>query len=151
MKLSENFTLQEITQSQVALKNNIDNTPSAEQIINLKELCKNILQPLRDDFQLPIKITSGFRSPELCKKIGSNPDKSQHCANNNSAAADFEIPGVDNKKVFQHIIQNLPFDQVILEYYDEGDINSGWIHCSWSAKPRGQALTKDKQGYELWQ
>ena len=27
----------------------------------------------------------------------------------------------------------------------------GWIHCSWSANPRGQALTKDKQGYELWQ
>ena len=149
MKLTENFSLKEMTQSQTALKNNIDNEPNAEQIENLRQLCKTILQPLREDFQLPIKITSGFRSPELCKIIKSKPT-SQHCANG-CAAADFEIPGIDNKKVFKHIIENLPFDQVILEYYDEGDINSGWIHCSWSANPRGQALTKDKQGYELWQ
>jgi uncharacterized protein YcbK (DUF882 family) len=149
MKLTENFSLKEMTQSQTALKNNIDNEPSAEQIENLRQLCQTILQPIREDFQLPIKITSGFRSPELCKILGSKPT-SQHCAND-CAAADFEIPGVDNKKVFKHIIENLPFDQIILEYYDESDINSGWIHVSWSSNPRGQALTKDKEGYKAWQ
>jgi uncharacterized protein YcbK (DUF882 family) len=149
MKLTENFSLKEMTQSQTALKNNIDNEPSAEQIENLRQLCQTILQPIREDFQLPIKITSGFRSPELCKILGSKPT-SQHCAND-CAAADFEIPGVDNKKVFKHIIENLPFDQIILEYYDESDINSGWIHVSWSSNPRGQALTKDKEGYKTWQ
>ena len=148
MKLSENFSLKEMTQSQTALKNNIDNSPNVTQIDNLQQLCQNILQPLRDDFQLPIKITSGFRSKELAEMIGSNPDKSQH---SKGMAADFEIPGVDNKKVFKHIIENLPFDQVILEYYDESDINSGWIHCSWSPEPRGQALTKDREGYKTWQ
>ena len=61
MKLSENFSLKEMTQSQTALKNNIDNSPNVTQIDNLQQLCQNILQPLRDDFQLPIKITSGFR------------------------------------------------------------------------------------------
>ena len=149
MKLTENFSLKEMTQSQTALKNNIDNEPNAEQIENLRQLCKTILQNLRDDFQLPVKITSGFRSPELCKLIGSKPT-SQHCANE-CAAADFEIPGIDNKKVFRHIIENLPYDQIILEYYDESDINSGWIHVSWSPHPRGQALTKDKEGYKTWQ
>jgi len=149
MKLTENFSLKEMTQSQTALKNNIDNEPNAEQIENLRQLCKTILQPLREDFQLPIKITSGFRSPELCEILGSKPT-SQHCANG-CAAADFEIPGVDNKKVFRHIIENLPYDQIILEYYDESDINSGWIHVSWSPNPRGQALTKDKEGYKAWQ
>jgi len=149
MKLTENFSLKEMTQSQTALKNNIDNEPSAEQIENLRQLCKTILQNLRDDFQLPVKITSGFRSPELCQLIGSKPT-SQHCANE-CAAADFEIPGIDNKKVFRHIIENLPYDQIILEYYDESDINSGWIHVSWSPNPRGQALTKDKEGYKTWQ
>ena len=121
MKLTENFSLKEMTQSQTALKNNIDNEPNAEQIENIKHLCQTILQPLREDFQLPVKVTSGFRSPELCELIGSKPN-SQHCANN-GAAADFEIPGVDNKKVFRHIIENLPYDQIILEYYDESDIN----------------------------
>tara|TARA_R110001583_G_scaffold116044_2_gene266653 strand:- start:318 stop:773 length:456 start_codon:yes stop_codon:yes gene_type:complete len=149
MKLTDNFSLKEMTQSQTALKNNIDNEPNAEQIENLKQLCQTILQPIRDDFQLPIKITSGFRSPELCEIIGSK-STSQHCANE-CAAADFEIPGVDNKKVFKHIIENLPYDQIILEYYDDSDINSGWIHVSWSPNPRGQALIKDKEGYKTWQ
>jgi uncharacterized protein YcbK (DUF882 family) len=149
MKLTENFSLKEMTQSQTALKNNIDNEPNAEQIENLRQLCQTILQPIREDFQLPIKITSGFRSPELCEILGSK-STSQHCANE-CAAADFEIPGVDNKKVFKHIIENLPFDQIILEYYDDSDINSGWIHVSWSSNPRGQALTKDKEGYKTWQ
>ena len=149
MKLTENFSLKEMTQSQTALKNNIDNEPNAEQIENLRQLCQTILQPIREDFQLPIKITSGFRSPELCEILGSK-STSQHCANE-CAAADFEIPGVDNKKVFKHIIENLPFDQIILEYYDDLDINSGWIHVSWSLNPRGQALTKDKEGYKTWQ
>ena len=149
MKLTDNFSLKEMTQSQTALKNNIDNEPNAEQIENLKQLCQTILQPIREDFQLPIKITSGFRSPELCEIIGSK-STSQHCANE-CAAADFEIPGVDNKKVFRHIIENLPYDQIILEYYDDSDINSGWIHVSWSPNPRGQALIKDKEGYKTCQ
>jgi len=145
MKLSSNFTLEELTISQTALRNNIANTPNEEEIENLKKLCINILQPLRDDFELPLVISSGFRSKELSSLVGSKPT-SQHCI---GSAADFTIPGVDNKKVFKHIIENLPFDQAILEYYNED--NSGWIHVSYVTSGRGQALTKDKEGYKTWQ
>jgi zinc D-Ala-D-Ala carboxypeptidase len=151
MKLTENFTLAELTKSETAEKNNIDNTPDAEQIECLKQLCENILQPLRDDFQKPLVISSGFRSKKLALLVGSKTT-SQHCK---GQAADFTIPGIDNKKVFKHIIENLPMDQVILEYYKEDDTkeysNEGWIHCSYIPNGRGQALTKDDTGYKLWQ
>ena len=76
---------------------------------------------------------------------------SQHCANNGSAA-DFEIPGYDNKQVASHIKNNFEFDQRILEYYDSSDINSGWIHCSFkSGANRKESLTKDKAGYQKWE
>jgi len=145
MKLSSNFTLEELTISQTALRNDIDNIPNEEETENLKQLCINILQPLRDDYQLPLVISSGFRSKELSSLVGSKPT-SQHCQ---GSAADFTIPGVDNKKVFKHIIENLPFDQAILEYYNED--NSGWIHVSYVISGRGQALTKDKKGYKVWE
>tara|TARA_R110000868_G_C10356213_1_gene716816 strand:+ start:64 stop:501 length:438 start_codon:yes stop_codon:yes gene_type:complete len=145
MKLSSNFTLEELTISQTALRNDIDNIPNEEETENLKQLCINILQPLRDDYQLPLVISSSFRSKELSSLVGSKPT-SQHCQ---GSAADFTIPGVDNKKVFKHIIENLPFDQAILEYYNED--NSGWIHVSYVTSGRGQALTKDKEGYKTWQ
>ena len=149
MLLSKNFSLKELTQSQTALKNNIDNEPNGSQIYNLKLLCSNILQPLRDYYESPIKITSGYRSKTLCELIKSS-STSQHCANN-GAAADFEIPGIDNKNVGSHIKNNFNFDQLILEYYDESDINSGWIHCSFkSANNRKESLMKDNEGYNQW-
>jgi len=151
MKLTENFTLAELTKSETAEKNNLDNTPNEQQIECLRQLCVHILQPLRDDFQKPLVVSSGFRSKKLSLLIKSKPT-SQHCL---GQAADFIIPGIDNKKVFKHIIENLPMDQVILEYYQEDDMkdysNKGWIHCSYVLNGRGQALTKDENGYKLWQ
>jgi uncharacterized protein YcbK (DUF882 family) len=151
MKLTENFTLAELTKSETAEKNNLDNTPNEQQIECLRQLCVHILQPLRDDFQKPLVVSSGFRSKKLSLLIKSKPT-SQHCL---GQAADFIIPSIDNKKVFKHIIENLPMDQVILEYYQEDDMkdysNKGWIHCSYVPNGRGQALTKDENGYKLWQ
>ena len=149
MMLSSNFSLKELTQSQTALRNGIDNEPNNAQIYNLKLLCGEILQPLRDYYEAPIKITSGFRSAELCEKIGSNKNSQHTC--NSGAAVDFEIPGYDNKEVASHIKNNFDFDQLILEYYDESDINSGWIHCSYKAGGgRKESLIKDKTGYKQW-
>ena len=145
--LTNNFSLEEMIQSQTALRNNLDNTPNESQIENLKGLCENILQPLRDYYQSPIKVTSGFRSEKLATLIGSKPT-SQHCK---GEAADFEIPGYDNKEVASHIKNNFDYDQLILEYYDESDKNSGWIHCSFkSSDNRKQNLIKDKSGYKEW-
>ena len=92
----------------------------------------NILQPIRSHFDRPLIISSGFRCAELCIEIGSKIT-SEHCADNKSAAADFEIPGIDNKVLAQWIRDNLIWNQLILEFYKEGEPSSGWVHCSYSS------------------
>ena len=71
MNLSRNFSLQELIKSDTAIRMDIDNNPNADQIEKLKLLCENILQPVRDHFGR-VTVTSCFRSPELCVKIGSS-------------------------------------------------------------------------------
>ena len=71
MQLSRNFSLQELTKSDTAIRKGIDNEPNADQVDKLKALCENILQPVRDQFGR-VKVTSGYRSPELCVAIGSS-------------------------------------------------------------------------------
>jgi len=65
MNLSANFTLKELTKSDTATRLGIDNTPDEAVIESLRLLCENILQPVRDHFGKPVKISSGYRSPEL--------------------------------------------------------------------------------------
>ena len=136
MNLSRNFTLLELTKSDTAVRKGINNNPNAGQIEKLKELCENILQPVRDHYGR-VKVTSGFRSSELCLAIGSSVN-SQHAK---AEAADFECIGVDNAELADWIHKNLNYDQLILEFYTPGEPNSGWIHCSWvSEQPRKQFL-----------
>ena len=71
MQLSRNFSLQELTKSDTAIRKGIDNNPNADQIEKLKGLCENILQPVRDHFGR-VKVTSGYRSVDLCMAIGSS-------------------------------------------------------------------------------
>ena len=136
MNLSRNFTLQELIKSDTAIRLDIYNNPNADQIEKLKALCENILQPVRDHFGR-VKVTSGFRSVELCLAIGSSAN-SQHAK---AEAADFECVGVDNVELFDWIKNNLEPDQLILEFYTPGEPNSGWIHCSWiEGTPRASYL-----------
>ena len=136
MKLSRNFTLQELIKSDTAIRLDINNNPNSGQIEKLKLLCENILQPVRDHFGR-VKVTSGFRSEALCVKIGSSSN-SQHAK---AEAADFECMGTDNAELADWIYDNLEFDQLILEFYDPSEPNSGWIHCSYvSDQPRKQFL-----------
>ena len=130
MKLTENFSLNELTKSQTAERKGIDNTPSTEHQENLKSLCEMILQPIRDHFGQVVSVSSGYRSPELCVAIGSST-KSQHAK---GQAADFEIFNLSNKELADYIDQNLDYDQLILEYWKESDPNSGWIHCSFNTQ-----------------
>jgi zinc D-Ala-D-Ala carboxypeptidase len=125
MNLSRNFTLSEMTKSDTAIRKGINNNPNAEQIEKLKTLCEKILQPVRDHFGR-VKVTSGFRSVELCQAIGSSVN-SQHAK---AEAADFEVIGVDNAELADWIHRELEWDQLILEFYTPGEPNSGWIHCS---------------------
>ena len=152
MKLSANFELAELIKSQVAERKGIPNNPSPDQIDNLKSLCINVLQPIRSEFDKPVIISSGFRSAELCIAIGSKPT-SQHAE---GKAADLEIPGVDNMELAMWIKNNLNFDQLILEFYKDGEPNSGWIHVSWNGDSnRNQTLRamrndSDKVVYKPW-
>ena len=141
MELTRNFTLEELTKSDTAIRKGINNNPNAEQIEKLKVLCEKILQPVRDHFGR-VKVTSGFRSPILCQAIGSSQN-SQHAR---AEAADFECPGVDNAELADWIHKNLPYDQLILEFYTPGEPNSGWIHASYvEFNPRAQYMRAYKE------
>ena len=131
MNLSRNFTLSELIKSDTAIRKGINNNPNAEQIEKLKSLCENILQPVRDHFGR-VKVTSGFRSPELCLAIGSSIN-SQHAK---AEAADFEVIGTSNAELADWIYSNLEPDQLILEFFEPSEPNSGWIHCSWIPEGR---------------
>ena len=137
MKLSANFQLSELVKSQTAERKGIPNNPSPAHIDNLKALCVNVLQPIRSHFEAPVMISSGYRSPELCIAIGSKIT-SQHATGN---AADLEVSGVDNKILATWIKENLEYDQLILEFYRDGEPDSGWVHVSWnSEKNRSNSL-----------
>ena len=152
MKLSANFSLSEMTKSQTAIRKDIDNTPTQEHIDNLKYVAVNLLQPIRDHFGKPVTVSSGYRSVELCEAIGSS-SRSQHAK---GEAADFEIPGMDNKELGLWIRDNIEYDQLILEFYKDGEPNSGWIHCSMvkDGEPRKSTLQAIKIGgktqYVAW-
>ena len=130
MKLTENFSLNELTKSQTAERKGIDNTPSTEHQENLKRLCESILQRVRDHFGRVVSVSSGYRSPELCEAIGSKTT-SQHAK---GQAADFEIYGLSNQELANYIKENLDYDQLILEYWTPESPNNGWVHCSFNSE-----------------
>ena len=153
MKLTENFNLNELTKSQVAERKGIPNNPSSDHIDSLKKLAESVLQPLRNHYESPVIITSGYRSAELCLAIGSSIE-SQHAK---GQAAVLEIIGVSNYDTALWIKNNLDFDQLILEFWKgEDEPNSGWIHVSYVGKKnRKQSLRafRDDNGkvdYKPW-
>ena len=128
MQLSKNFSLDEMTKSQTAIRMGLANNPSEGEVENLRLLCERVLQPVRDHFNHTVTISSGFRNEILSQKIGSSRT-SQHCA---GEAADFEIFGTPNNEVSEWSKENLMFDQLILEYWEPGQPNSGWIHVAYN-------------------
>jgi len=129
MNLSENFTLEEFVRSQTAARRNIDNTPLQNHIDNAVALAQNVLQPLRNALG-PVIVTSGYRSETLNAAVGGSP-RSQHRF---GEAADIVINGVPTPDVCKWIINNVAFDQIILEFYEPGNINSGWTHVSYTSR-----------------
>ena len=136
MKLSKNFSLNEFISSETALRRGIDNTPSAEVLANLKALCENIMQPLRDWYGKPINITSGYRSPALNRAI-KGAANSDHMR---GQAVDFTLPKEDYPKVFEWLRNNVQFTQIIDEF------GFSWIHISYDKNNlKKQALKAVKQ------
>lgn len=139
MQLSENFTLEELTHSNTADKYKIDNTPDEYVIKNLKKLCNEVLQPIRDKFGKPITVTSGYRSKELNKKVNSSKT-SQHTV---GAAADIICETKSKSYLFNLIkgmIENkeIKVGQLIWEYGTKTTPN--WIHVSLPYSKTNQIL-----------
>ena len=134
MRLSKNFTLQELIKSNTALRLNMDNTPTKEGIIKLRLLAANLLQPIRNELG-SIRITSGYRSPALSQAIGSSAN-SQHCRYEAVDCQFVKRGKMDNLKIYQTIVDlDLDFDQAILEFGDSTEYNDpmcpAWVHLSW--------------------
>ena len=131
--MSDHFTIKELTYSDTAIRLGIDNSPTDQVLINLQNVVQFILEPVRNYFDKQVKITSGYRSVALCNAVGSKPT-SQHTL---GQAVDFEIIGIPNQVVSDWIVNNLDFDQCILEHYNPNVYNSGWIHASYKTPPSG--------------
>lgn len=142
MKLSSHFTLSEMTRSDAATRYGLVNSAPLDAIERMKALCQHILEPARTHFG-PIYINSGYRSLEVNKLIGG-AKTSQHMK---GEAADIESEKTTNFELARWIADNCPYDQVILEYYKEGDPRAGWVHVSYSDKNRRELLTFDGKAY----
>jgi hypothetical protein len=119
-----------MTESITAEKHGIINLPNARQLENLRLLCNNVLEPVRSLLGVPVIVTSGYRCLALNRLVGG-ARTSQH---QKGEAADFVLRKIDLKDAFEKIVEsNIPFDQIIFEFGD-------WIHISYSATPRRQAL-----------
>lgn len=143
MKLSNNFSLEELVKSETALRKGMPNVPTPEAIDNLKALAIHVLQPVREHFKLPVKVNSGYRAPAVNQAVGGSAT-SDHCF---GYAADIEIPSIANAEVAFWIRDNLKFTQLILEFYTQGVPDSGWVHVSYNPKSlKNQCLTAVSQG-----
>jgi hypothetical protein len=146
MKISEHLYLAEVIRSESAKRKGISNEPTAEHLENFKKLAENIFEPIRNHFNVPIHISSGYRSKALNAAIGGSLT-SQHCS---GEAIDIDMDGsssgVTNKMVFDFIKANLNFDQMIWEFGNSN--NPDWVHVSYEStgKQRKQILKASKVG-----
>lgn len=147
MELTKNFTLEELTKSEYGIRNNIkeQNNPSEEIKENLKKLCINVLQPLREAIKSSIKVTCGYRCKRVNEGVGG-ASSSQHLQ---GKAADIEyyIGNEENNLLLAQaiLLNNIPFDQMILEFGTKK--NPSWIHVSYNeGNNRGQILEANKIG-----
>jgi len=136
MNLSAHVTLAEFENSPTATTHGINNKMSLSQIESAKLLCENVFEPLRIHLNIPIKISSGYRSPQLNKMIKGSLS-SQHCK---AEAMDIKI----DAKGFHFIKDKLEFDQLIWEFGN--DENPQWVHVSYKKdRNRKQVLKAYKQ------
>ena len=141
-QLSTNFSLKEFIKSDTATRKGLDNTPTPEVIVNLQTLVNEIVQPLRTSYDKVVTINSGYRSPEVNASVGGSKT-SDHCK---GMAADIEIEGESNFDLAQHIVDTYKFTQVILEFYTQGLLDSGWVHVSYDKDNlKCEVLTAVKQ------
>lgn len=139
MKLTENFSLEEMTVSDIGARRGLDNTPNATEVSNLVRTA-GLLEQVRKLLGKPIIVNSAFRSKAVNDAVGSK-DTSQHRI---GCAADIRVLGMTPNQVVEACIKaNIPYDQIIREF-------DSWTHISVpdsaARPPRRQALIIDKTG-----
>ena len=143
MRLSKNFTLPEIIHSNTAKRLGINNAPNKEHLKSMQVLVRDLIQPMRDVLG-PIRISSGYRNPELNRAIGGS-SKSQHCKGEALDLQYWSKGKMCNKEIYDWVIKSgIEFDQMINEF------DYSWIHISLKSngKNRKQILEayKDSDG-----
>ena len=130
IQLSEHFTLSEFTKSITAARLGISNKPDYEQVLAMKHLCSEVLEPLRRHYGAPIRITSGFRCEALNRAVGG-VGNSQHML---GEAADLSVPSEEvARDWFWWIVRNTDFDQLLFEHSQR--LHNRWLHisCRWDS------------------
>ena len=127
IRLSQHFTLNEMIKSNTARRYGINNIPNKQQVDNLNNLVFNIFEPARSDLGFPIIINSGFRCGKLNMLLKGSPT-SDHPK---GEAGDAELLGANNALLFDYILNNCEFDQLIWEYGD--DEEPEWVHASYKS------------------
>jgi hypothetical protein len=145
--MTPHFTLAELTASETADRNGLNNTPDAAAQANLQRLAEFLEKVKAALGNKPVMINSAYRGPEVNAHVGGSKS-SQHMV---GCAADIRIPGMSPDEVCRAVLASgLEFDQLIREFYDPEKKAGGWTHISVpnnaSDKPRKQALIIDKTG-----
>ena len=123
MRLSKNFILSEITRSNTAKRLGIDNGPNKNHLRSIQRLITNLIQPMRDALG-PIRISSGYRNPNVNRAIGGST-KSQHCKGEALDLQFWEDGKICNKEIYDWVLSSdVEFDQMINEF------DFAWIHIS---------------------
>jgi hypothetical protein len=144
-QLSKNLTLSEVTKSDTAIKNGINNLPTQEHYENLVAIANKIFQPIREHFGKPIAVTSGYRSLALNKKVGGSKT-SAHCFGQALDLDADKFGGLTNADIFNYVKNNLEYDQIIWEFGT--DKNPDWVHIGYKKDGgnRKQNLRAVKEG-----
>ncbi len=139
IRISKNFTLDELCASKTANAKGIRNNPGQTDVVNLCALVHNVLQPLRDAMDEPIKIGSGFRTLKLNNAVGGVRN-SQHMK---GEAADLCIDGdiQKGKQWFNWIKTHCEFDQLIWEKNPK--TGNYWVHVSYRCDGRNRRQVID--------
>jgi len=140
MKLSQFVTLKEFCDSKTATARGINNTiTNPVHLENAKKWATNVFEPIRAHVGHAININSGYRSAALNKAIPGSSTTSQHCF---GEAGDLDL---HDRDLFEWIIDNITFDQMIFEGGTEDKAN--WFHISYrEGRNRKQVLRMVKIG-----
>ena len=146
MKLTKNFSFEEMCSSNAAARNGLKNRPKTQEEeatvkANLKALCTEVLQPLRNHLKRKVMVSSGYRPEEVNKLVGG-VQKSQHLV---GEAADLRVDSTEHLlKMMHFIMDETDFDQLIWEKSKSG---RQWVHVSYKREGvnRHQVLNAKKE------